>query len=86
MAERITNPSEPRLKIDRRELLSAAVGMTAVSIVPGVTTSEAVVVESAKSLSKKSVPVLNISAASARRLQQIEPRNLLRKQCGLRRG
>jgi hypothetical protein len=83
MAETNPNPSERLLKIDRRDLLSTAVGITAAGIVPNVKSCEVGPVVSAQTLSAPPEPILKVSATTARRLAEIESRNELRRQAGL---
>jgi hypothetical protein len=85
MAETIsTNSSERLLKINRRNLLSTAVGVAAGGIVPNVAPSEATLVDKRPSLSTASEVLLqNVSAPTARRLAEIERRNELRREANL---
>ena len=76
--------SERRLKINRRNLLSTAVGVAAGSIVPSVAPSEAALVDKRPSLSTAfEVLLQNVSAPTARRLLEITRRNELRRQANL---
>jgi hypothetical protein len=74
MAERIPNPSEPLVKIDRRVLLGSAVGIGSASIVPSIGPSQLVLIDSVNALLKTSAPILNVSAATTRSLQEIQAR------------
>jgi hypothetical protein len=82
MAE--TNPkSSETLLIDRRHLLSTAVGITAAGIVPNVISSETEPVVSAQTASTASEPILKVCANTSRRLAEIERRNELRREAKL---
>jgi hypothetical protein len=83
MAEANPNTSERLLKLDRRQLLSTAVGLTAAGIVPDVTPSEAAVVVSTQTVSTASEPILKVCANTSARLQQIQRRNELRREAKL---
>jgi len=83
MAEEFPNPSERLPKLNRRKLLATAAGIGAASFVPSVAPSEAVLVSSGKTVSKTSAPILNLGAATARRLLQIRLRNELRREAKL---
>ncbi len=83
MAERIPNPSEHLLNVNRRELLGTAVGIGATGLLPNVMPLEAAIVDPAQSLSPPFKPILNVSAATACRLLEIECRNELRREVSL---
>jgi hypothetical protein len=76
--------SERLLKINRRYLLTSAVGIAAAGIVPSVTPSEAALIDKRPSLSTafEALP-RNVSAPTARRLLEITRRNKLRRQANL---
>ena len=69
------------LSMNRRCLLTSAAAMTAAGIVPGADPANASVV--LPSALTPEVPVLNVSAATARRLLEIARRNEVRRQAGL---
>jgi hypothetical protein len=84
MAEELPNPSERPLKINRRILLSTAVGVTAGSIMPRAASSEVAILDKRRSLSTASeVLPPNVCTATARRLLEIERRNELRREAML---
>jgi hypothetical protein len=82
VAEELPNPCE-RLRIDRRRLLKSSVAITAANLAPILSPSEAASVVSAQTVSTTPEAILNVSAATFRRLQEIQARNLLRKESGL---
>jgi hypothetical protein len=82
MAE-LTNPSERFPNVNRRELLGTAAGIGAASLASNILLSETEPVVSAQTVPTASPALLNVSAATARRLAAIQCRNLLRKHAGL---
>jgi hypothetical protein len=84
MTRRVSNPSTRVLKLNRREFLSTAVGMTAAGIVSNVKPSEAPLVAAIQpTLKKAPAPLLNTCANTARRIIEIERRNELRLEAKL---
>jgi hypothetical protein len=83
MAEEFPNRSERLLNIDRRQLLSTAVGITAAGIVPNLNSSETDAVVSAQTVSTASEPILKVCANTSRRLSEIGRRNQLRREAKL---
>jgi hypothetical protein len=81
MAARLPNHSE-RVCIDRRSLLKTSVAITAAKLAPTLSLSETVPVVSVQSVSTTSDALLNIGAATARRLAVIERGNTLRHDAG----
>ncbi|MGB8628698.1 MAG: hypothetical protein WCD69_04810 [Xanthobacteraceae bacterium] len=83
MAEEFPYCSERLLKMDRRDLLSTAVGITAASIVPDITPSETASVVSVQSVATASEGILNVCATTARRVAEIRRRNETRREAKL---
>jgi hypothetical protein len=78
MVEEFANPSEQVLKIDRRRLLTTSAAMTAASLAPDVTPTDAALVVSIQSGSTTTAPALKVCVRTAARLAEIERRNELR--------
>lgn len=84
MAAKLLNPSERLLNINRRELLTSAVGVTAANIVPTVKRRQAGFVNADQSwpTASNALP-LNLSATTVRRLLEIQRRNEIRREANL---
>jgi hypothetical protein len=81
MARRVPKRSE-QLPIDRRGLLKTSVAtMAAATLAPNLSSSETTLVVSAQTNSTASEAILNVSAATARRLAALAGRNVCCRCC-----
>jgi hypothetical protein len=80
------NPPEPRLTIDRRQLLATAAAITVAGALPAEPTKAATPAEIAITPGPIPVahpPALNLCAATARRIEEIVARNRIRQEAQL---
>ena len=80
------NPPEPKLTVDRRQLLSATAAITVVGVLPTEPTETAIPAEAAITPAPIPVahpPTLNVCAVTARRIEEIVARNRIRAEACL---
>ena len=78
--------SEPSLGLDRRQLLAATAAVTAAGIVPNAKAAGTTNSVQAATVTKAWVsetPALNVCASTARKIQEIAARNIIREEAGL---
>jgi hypothetical protein len=78
--------AEPSLSFDRRQLLAATAVVTAAGIVPNAKSAGATSSAQAVKVTKipaSDVSALNVCAATARRIEEIAARNIIRAEAGL---
>jgi hypothetical protein len=79
------NPREPRLTVDRRQLLTTAAAVTVTGIVPHERTKAATPAEPAINAIRPAPPPqrVNVCARNAQRIEEIVARNRIRQEAGL---
>jgi hypothetical protein len=80
------NPPEPKLNVDRRQLLATAAAITMAGVLPTEHTETAIPAEAAiipAPIPVTHPPTLSLCAATARRIEEITARNRIRREAQL---